>query len=78
MNHDLKENEQLYDKLVDRLARLEQDSSVLISDKKELADFLDIEQAKQKLFTKNVKQLQQGILEKKCTSQSLLRVGQEN
>lgn len=41
MNHDLKDKEELYDKLVERLSNLEQASSNLISDKKDLQDSIE-------------------------------------
>ncbi len=40
MTHDLREKEEVYDKLVDRLSYLEQACSNLISDKKDLQDSL--------------------------------------
>lgn len=41
MNHDLKDKEELYDRLVERLSNLEQASSNLISDKKDLQDSIE-------------------------------------
>jgi hypothetical protein len=41
MNYDLKDKEELYDKLVERLSNLEQASSNLISDKKDLQDSIE-------------------------------------
>jgi hypothetical protein len=41
MTHDLREKEEVYDKLVDRLSYLEQACSSLITDKKDLQDSLD-------------------------------------
>ena len=38
MTNDLREKEEIYEKLVDRLGKLEQDCSALISDKKDFQD----------------------------------------
>jgi hypothetical protein len=40
MTHDLREKEEIYDKLVDRLSYLEQACSNLITDKKDFQDGL--------------------------------------
>ena len=40
MKHDLEEKDQIHDKLAERLSRLEQDCTNMISDKKDMQDGL--------------------------------------
>jgi hypothetical protein len=62
MTHDLREKEEVYDKMVDRLSYLEQACSSLITDKKDLQDSLDAEEKKEASLVKLIKILELEIL----------------